>query len=294
MSSPMPALTPRPAASAVPGRATRPTLRLLHHMARSGGTLISKCLGCMSGVRAAERDPPARHQPLQSAGPGAALVRPAVEPGSDRAQGARPGRLRRRDRADPAPRRGVQPAAGDPRLEPPRLHRRAVRRPAGASPPDRRGAGAALRAAPGLHRAPPAGPVAEPQPARGGPGPAHARRLSRGLPPLRRGRQGDRVPSLRGPHPRPARGDEGAVRRACSCASTAASPRAGASTPSSPATSRAAAAARRSSRCRVGQRRRTCWRHWRRTRTTAPASSCSATSTRRTDLSRAAASSGAA
>jgi hypothetical protein len=46
----MPALTPRPAASAVPGRATRPTLRLLHHMARSGGTLISKCLGCMSGV----------------------------------------------------------------------------------------------------------------------------------------------------------------------------------------------------------------------------------------------------
>ena len=50
MSSPMPALTPRPAASAVPGRATRPTLRLLHHMARSGGTLISKCLGCMSGV----------------------------------------------------------------------------------------------------------------------------------------------------------------------------------------------------------------------------------------------------
>ena len=50
MSSPMPALSPRPAASAVPGRAPRPTLRLLHHMARSGGTLISKCLGCMSGV----------------------------------------------------------------------------------------------------------------------------------------------------------------------------------------------------------------------------------------------------
>lgn len=28
----------------------RPKLRLLHHMARSGGTLISKCLGCMDGV----------------------------------------------------------------------------------------------------------------------------------------------------------------------------------------------------------------------------------------------------
>jgi hypothetical protein len=28
----------------------RPMLRLLHHMARSGGTLISRCLGCMSGV----------------------------------------------------------------------------------------------------------------------------------------------------------------------------------------------------------------------------------------------------
>jgi len=50
MSSPMPALTPRPAAPAVPIRAARPILRLVHHMARSGGTLISKCLGCMSGV----------------------------------------------------------------------------------------------------------------------------------------------------------------------------------------------------------------------------------------------------
>lgn len=28
----------------------RPKLRLLHHMARSGGTLMSKCLGCMDGV----------------------------------------------------------------------------------------------------------------------------------------------------------------------------------------------------------------------------------------------------
>jgi hypothetical protein len=50
MSSPMPAFTPQPAAPAVPTRAARPTLRLIHHMARSGGTLISKCLGCMSGV----------------------------------------------------------------------------------------------------------------------------------------------------------------------------------------------------------------------------------------------------
>jgi hypothetical protein len=31
-------------------RDARPTLRLVHHMARSGGTLISRCLGCMSGV----------------------------------------------------------------------------------------------------------------------------------------------------------------------------------------------------------------------------------------------------
>ena len=28
----------------------RPELRLVHHMARSGGTLFSKCLGCMEGV----------------------------------------------------------------------------------------------------------------------------------------------------------------------------------------------------------------------------------------------------
>jgi hypothetical protein len=40
--------TARPLASA--RRAGRPTLRLIHHMARSGGTLISRCLGCMSGV----------------------------------------------------------------------------------------------------------------------------------------------------------------------------------------------------------------------------------------------------
>jgi hypothetical protein len=31
-------------------RTGRPTLRLVHHMARSGGTPISRCLGCMSGV----------------------------------------------------------------------------------------------------------------------------------------------------------------------------------------------------------------------------------------------------
>src|SRR5690606_2083240 len=38
-------------AAPTPGRrASMPTLRLVHHMARSGGTLISRCLGCMSGV----------------------------------------------------------------------------------------------------------------------------------------------------------------------------------------------------------------------------------------------------
>ena len=38
-------------ARAVPQRrSARPMLRLVHHMARSGGTLISRCLGCMSGV----------------------------------------------------------------------------------------------------------------------------------------------------------------------------------------------------------------------------------------------------
>lgn len=35
-----------------PARRTgaKPVLRLIHHMARSGGTVISRCLGCMSGV----------------------------------------------------------------------------------------------------------------------------------------------------------------------------------------------------------------------------------------------------
>jgi len=28
----------------------KPTIRLLHHLARTGGTIISKCLGCMGGV----------------------------------------------------------------------------------------------------------------------------------------------------------------------------------------------------------------------------------------------------
>ena len=50
MSSSMPARAPQPAAPAVPTRAARPSLRLIHHMARSGGTVISKCLGCMAGV----------------------------------------------------------------------------------------------------------------------------------------------------------------------------------------------------------------------------------------------------
>jgi Sulfotransferase family len=38
------------AATAPRRRTGRPTLRLVHHMARSGGTPISRCLGCMSGV----------------------------------------------------------------------------------------------------------------------------------------------------------------------------------------------------------------------------------------------------
>ena len=52
MSTPMPAATPRAdaPAAATTVRATRPPLRLIHHMARSGGTVISKCLGCMAGV----------------------------------------------------------------------------------------------------------------------------------------------------------------------------------------------------------------------------------------------------
>jgi hypothetical protein len=40
----------RSAALAPQPRTARPTLPLVHHMARSGGTLISRCLGCMSGV----------------------------------------------------------------------------------------------------------------------------------------------------------------------------------------------------------------------------------------------------
>jgi hypothetical protein len=39
-------VVPRPSRRA----ATKPVLRLIHHMARSGGTVISRCLGCMSGV----------------------------------------------------------------------------------------------------------------------------------------------------------------------------------------------------------------------------------------------------
>ena len=40
----------QPVAAAATARTARSSLRLVHHMARSGGTLISKCLGCMSGV----------------------------------------------------------------------------------------------------------------------------------------------------------------------------------------------------------------------------------------------------
>jgi len=52
MSTPMPAARPPADApvAATTVRAARPPLRLIHHMARSGGTVISKCLGCMSGV----------------------------------------------------------------------------------------------------------------------------------------------------------------------------------------------------------------------------------------------------
>jgi hypothetical protein len=39
-------VVPRPARRA----SAKPVLRLIHHMARSGGTVISRCLGCMSGV----------------------------------------------------------------------------------------------------------------------------------------------------------------------------------------------------------------------------------------------------
>ena len=34
----------------MPKARTKPTVRLIHHMARSGGTLISRCLGSMDGV----------------------------------------------------------------------------------------------------------------------------------------------------------------------------------------------------------------------------------------------------
>ena len=144
----------------------------------------------LSGVHvrgaAAERDSSARHGPVQPAGAGATLVRPAVQPGPRGAQGARPHRFRRRHRPDlPARRRG-RAAAGDPRLEPSGLHRGAVRRQSGVPAADRGGAGEPLRAAPGVHGAPSARPVAQPAPAGGGPRQAHARRLPRRLPALRR------------------------------------------------------------------------------------------------------------
>ncbi|MDX1541222.1 MAG: hypothetical protein R3349_07430 [Geminicoccaceae bacterium] len=45
----MPVVEQRPGGSA-DAPAVRPKVRLLHHMARSGGTLISKCLACMDGI----------------------------------------------------------------------------------------------------------------------------------------------------------------------------------------------------------------------------------------------------
>lgn len=50
MSSAMLATPPRPRPASAARHAAKPRLRLIHHMARSDGTLISKCLGCMSGV----------------------------------------------------------------------------------------------------------------------------------------------------------------------------------------------------------------------------------------------------
>jgi hypothetical protein len=51
MSHSMLTSSPHPAAATAAGRAVaRPVVRLVHHLARSGGTLISRCLGCMSGV----------------------------------------------------------------------------------------------------------------------------------------------------------------------------------------------------------------------------------------------------
>ncbi|MGI9318498.1 MAG: hypothetical protein ACR2QW_14300, partial [bacterium] len=41
---------------------TKPTIRILHNMARSGGTLVSKCLGAMDSVRLfSEIHPKANH-----------------------------------------------------------------------------------------------------------------------------------------------------------------------------------------------------------------------------------------
>ncbi len=51
MSHSMLTSSPHPAAARAAGRsAAPPVVRLVHHLARSGGTLISRCLGCMSGV----------------------------------------------------------------------------------------------------------------------------------------------------------------------------------------------------------------------------------------------------
>jgi hypothetical protein len=50
MPSPTLVSTRQPTVPGCASRAARPPMRLVHHMARSGGTLFSKCLGCMSGV----------------------------------------------------------------------------------------------------------------------------------------------------------------------------------------------------------------------------------------------------
>ena len=147
-------------------------------MARSGGTLISRCLGCMSGVLLLSEIHPlgtAQFNPLVQAQRWYGLL--SSQDLAD-AQGAPADRLRRRDRADSPARRRCRPAAGDPGLEPSGLHGRAVRGQPGVPAADRRRARGTLRAPPDLHGPAPARSMAELARARRGAGQADARRAT--------------------------------------------------------------------------------------------------------------------
>ena len=168
--------TPMPAAHAATGRArggrrrgaARPPLRLIHHMARSGGTLISKCLGCMAGVVLLSEIHPlgtSHFNPLIQAQRWYGLL--STQDLIELKARGRVGfvdaiELIRRRAEDCSQRLVIRDWS----------HLDFTGVPFVARPAHRlltaEALASALRAASGLHRAPSARPVAEPEPARGG------------------------------------------------------------------------------------------------------------------------------